>query len=257
LAQNWVTQWESKTMIICITPDEFKGLCPPYERSRALGHACQLFGDRSHAWDGPCGHSVTQGPQDVTKPHFHEADQYQIVIDGSGHVGGHHVSVGSVHYADGYAGYGPIISEEAGLTYLTLRSSFDTTHHRLPYEAERARGRRGRQHMAKIDFELRDPGLVTLTSREDGMSVRQQRLAPNEALADFRTPGARYFLVMDGEVAIDGRSCSEHTCLWVGESETPPPIVGGQRGALVAMLCFPSADSRIQRQRLAWETALA
>jgi len=207
-------------------------LGPLYPDSFAEGKACQLFGDRTKPWDGPCGHSVTQSAEHAVKPHFHEADQFQVVIDGAGHVGGHPVQVGSIHYADGFAGYGPIVAQDGGLTYLTLRSSFDTTHHRLPYEAERAKGRRGRQHMAEVDYAAGAAGLVTLVSRDDGMGVRQQRLAPGEALAGLETPGGRYCLVMEGSSEIDGRLCSKHACLWVGQGDVCPPIVGGPEGAL-------------------------
>ncbi len=132
-------------MIICVTPEEVKARVPITGGQGTTVH--EIVGDRSTPWDGPCGHLVTQAPVDVVPPHFHEADQYQVFVAGSGRIGGHPVAVGTVHYSDGYSGYGPIVPDADGCAYLTLRPTFDTSHHNLPADAALARGRKGRQQM--------------------------------------------------------------------------------------------------------------
>src|SRR6201986_2249690 len=41
----------------------------------------------------------------AVQAHFHEVDQFQIVVEGSGSLGREPVRVGAVHYTDGYTSY--------------------------------------------------------------------------------------------------------------------------------------------------------
>jgi len=231
-------------MIICLTPeDRARDRKPQYG-----GRLIEMFGDRSSPWDGPCGHLVRQKAEDTVTPHFHEADQYQVFVAGSGRIGGHEVRTGSVHYADAYSGYGPIVPAAGGCSYMTLRPTFDTSHHPLPKEAKLAQGRRGRQHTADLDLSSGDRrGVKTLFRRPDGVAAYQQDAAPHEPLSNIEMTGGAYWLVMAGEVVIDGRPCPAETCLWVGETEDRPEMVAGEEGATVAVLCF--ADRRSQSAR--------
>jgi hypothetical protein len=65
----------------------------------------------------PPGHSL--------RPHFHAVPQYQVFYKGSGRVGRHEVRPVSVHYADPFTPYGPIVAGEAGLAYAVLRPRQD------------------------------------------------------------------------------------------------------------------------------------
>ena len=239
-------------MIICLTPEDLARERKPQYGGRLI----QMFGDRSTPWDGPCGHLVLQKPDDVVHPHFHEADQYQVFVKGDGRIGGHEVRVGSIHYADCYSGYGPIVPNAEGCAYMTLRPTYDTTHHSLPKEAKLAQGRRGRQHRADMDLSSADRhGVEALFQRPDGVAAYQQDAAPHEPLPTIEMTGGSYWLVMRGSVQIDGRACPSETCLWVGEGETRPDMIAGDDGATVAVLCF--ADSRSREARNAPAEAAA
>ncbi len=231
-------------MIICVTPEDLA-------RDRQWQHGgkmIEMFGDRSSPWEGPCGHLVRQPEGHIVHPHFHEADQYQVFVAGSGHIGGHAVRTGAVHYSDAFSGYGPIIPDAEGCSYMTLRPTFDTSHHPLPQEAKRAKGRSGRQQTVHMDLSEGERAQIeTLFSRPDGAAAHQLNLKPHETAPKLETPGGAYWLVMRGPVEIDGRACPAQSCLWVGEGETRPAMVAGDAGATVVALNFPDSRSRAAR----------
>jgi hypothetical protein len=69
--------------------------------------------------------------------HFHELDQFQVVVSGSGRLGRHQVGAGTVHYTDAHTPYGPIVAGDPGLGYLTLRRDSDTRTLYMPASRER------------------------------------------------------------------------------------------------------------------------
>src|SRR5581483_12026367 len=45
----------------------------------------------------------------VVRPHFHQADQFQVVVQGGGRLGLHDIGTVAVHYTDAWSAYGPIL----------------------------------------------------------------------------------------------------------------------------------------------------
>jgi hypothetical protein len=229
-------------MILCVTPED-------REKRREPGNKVELFGDRAVPWDGPCGHLVTQGPDVANPAHFHEADQFQIFVAGSGRIGNHRVKVGTIHYADGYRGYGPIVPDQGGCSYLSLRPTYDTSRHLIPQEAELARGRKGGQRMAEFDLSADvSPGVTTLLYRNDGVGAYQQNMDANQPLPMVETKGGSYWLVLKGSIRCDGRDCPTETCIWVGEGEARPEMIAGSDGATVIVMCFAVLQSQQERK---------
>ena len=231
-------------MILTVTPEDRRE--PEYN-----GQMTQLFGDRANPWDGPCGHLVRQRPETDNPAHFHEADQYQIVIGGGGKVGGHRVAFGDIHYADGYSGYGPIETDADGLDYLTLRPIFDKTNHPLPKFAALAKGRRGRQHMAQMDLSPTASGTKVLFERPDGVAMVQQTLAPRAAAEAVAARGGAYWVVMRGSVISESRLLPQQTIVWVGQGETAPAMTAGDEGAVLLAACFSDHESSAVRRKVA------
>jgi len=62
----------------------------------------------------PMAFLVEMGPGAVTRPHFHQADQFQVVVAGRGMLGDREFSDGAVHYTDAYSAYGPIVAGSGG-----------------------------------------------------------------------------------------------------------------------------------------------
>jgi len=69
---------------------------------------------------------IEMSSNEVIVPHFHEVDQFQVFVAGSGSLG-RHATAGplAVHYADHHTGYGPINAGALGFSYFTLRARTD------------------------------------------------------------------------------------------------------------------------------------
>ena len=99
----------------------------------------------------PQGFLVEQPPGSVTLPHFHETNQFQVFVDGSGSMGKHAAEPLTVQYANGHTPYGPIAAGANGVTYFTLRQRWD----QVPSTC-RVRGTNSRkairEHASKVVF---------------------------------------------------------------------------------------------------------
>ena len=84
----------------------------------------------------PMAFLVEKGPGAVTRPHFHQADQFQVVVAGRGMLGDHEFSDGAVHYTDAYSAYGPIVAGKSGIWWFTLRNRWDPGARYMPAERE-------------------------------------------------------------------------------------------------------------------------
>ncbi|HEX3995030.1 MAG TPA: hypothetical protein VHX39_27970, partial [Acetobacteraceae bacterium] len=84
----------------------------------------------------PMAFLVEKDAAAVVRPHFHAADQYQVIVQGGGRLGTHDVGTVSVHYTDAYSAYGPIVAAGEGISWFTLRKAWDPGARYMP--AERA-----------------------------------------------------------------------------------------------------------------------
>ena len=85
---------------------------------------------------------VEKEPHAVTKPHFHEADQYQVIVQGGGRLGTHDVGTVAVHYTDAWSAYGPIVAADEGISWFTLRNTWDSGARYMPAAREQLRAAR-------------------------------------------------------------------------------------------------------------------
>src|SRR5215469_6344643 len=92
----------------------------------------------------PMAFLVEKEPHAVVKPHFHQADQYQVVVQGGGRLGTHVVGTVAVHYTDAWSAYGPIIAADDGISWFTLRNAWDPGARYMPAAREQLRGARAR-----------------------------------------------------------------------------------------------------------------
>src|SRR5690348_5533376 len=60
-------------------------------------------------------------PHRSLRTHFHEVDQFQIIVKGNGFIGKHPLAVHGVHFTRAYTPYGPIVNGDEGIGFLTLR----------------------------------------------------------------------------------------------------------------------------------------
>ncbi len=74
----------------------------------------------------PMAFLVEQDPGSTANAHYHQQDQFQLVVGGYGTLGLHEVRPVTVHFTGAHTAYGPIrASQDEGVWYFTLRNGFD------------------------------------------------------------------------------------------------------------------------------------
>ena len=160
----------------------------------------------------PMAFLVEKGPGAVTRPHFHQADQFQVVVAGRGMLGDHEFSDGAVHYTDAYSAYGPIVAGKSGIWWFTLRNRWDPGARYMPAEREVLNAARDRHQHWELTTEVMPAALLSelceatavscrpLLEAEDGLAGWRYRIPPCTAIAGRapRTGGGQFWLVLAG-----------------------------------------------------------
>jgi hypothetical protein len=199
----------------------------------------------------PVAFLVEKGPGAVTRPHFHQADQFQVVVAGRGLLGGHEFGEGAVHYTGAYSAYGPIVAGKSGIWWFTLRNRWDPGARYMPDEREVLYAARDRHRHRELTTAAMPAALLgelrTMTEifcrpvleGEDGLAGWRYRMPPSAAIAG-PTPsagGGQFWLVLAGEAAVGGGDpLPANSCIFVGPED---PALAGISGPLGAdLLCL-------------------
>ncbi|MSP03677.1 MAG: hypothetical protein EXR05_00120 [Acetobacteraceae bacterium] len=207
----------------------------------------------------PVAFLVEKDPGAVIHPHYHAAEQFQVVVGGSCKFGSHDVDGVAVHYTGPYSSYGPIVAAEKGLQFFTLRKGFDAGAQYMP--AERVGLREGRKQWKHREVTAGVPGVMSeaglarlaiveadnvLAQEADGVSAWRYRLPPGAALtgADPALGGGQFWLVLAGSLRVtDPEPLAPKSCVFVGADEAAPSVVAGPNGAEVLCMQFPRPTS--------------
>lgn len=101
-----------------------------------------LVGDLHPETQGPQVQAIMQDFGNVIPAHFHDVDQFQLVVGGGGIIGRHHFTRGMVRYVDRHKVYGPVRPDDDGLVYCTLRRVHDAGPFYMPESREELAERR-------------------------------------------------------------------------------------------------------------------
>ena len=198
----------------------------------------------------PQGFLVNQPPGSVTRPHFHETNQFQVFVGGSGHFGKKQAMPLTVQYASGHTPYGPIVAGDEGIEYFTLRQRWDPGAKYMPKMRDRLIRGRQRQAMA-ADLPLSDPqALAKLASDDmhcflgpepDGLLGALLKVPPNASMAaPSPSDGAgQYHIVVGGSLMVDDRELERLSCQFVFASDDPHCVNAGKNGLELLVLRFP------------------
>ena len=75
--------------------------------------------------DHPMAFLAEGTPHRVIPPHFHDVDQFQVIVSGGGVIGKHDLSLNAVHFSRAHTPYGPLTGDHRGVGFLTLRAHWD------------------------------------------------------------------------------------------------------------------------------------
>ena len=215
-------------------------------------------GNESNDNDQPQGFLVDQPAGTVTRPHFHETNQFQVFVAGSGRFGKKPAAPFTVQYASGHTPYGPIVAGDKGVTYFTLRQRWDPGAKYMPEMRERLQ--RGRQRQALVaDLPVQNAQalaqrtdndtLCFLGPEDDGLLGALLSVAPNGS-AYIPDPGAgagQYHVVVAGSMHAglsqtdgDGEQLLDRfSCQYAFADDAPFCVVAGGDGLQLLVLRFP------------------
>ncbi len=194
----------------------------------------------------PMAFLVEQDPGEVANAHYHQADQFQVVVAGEGTLGTHAVHPVAVHFAGAHTPYGPIRAGAAGLTYFTLRNGFDPGARYMLRAENRAalRSVANRRHREAVAASLRDDRTgILLGPDPDGLAAWRYRLAAGAAIIGPATNhgAGQYWLVLAGSLQCAGGTLGRLSCAFVHPRDPAFAGAGGSDGADVLLMQFPRA----------------
>ena len=211
-------------------------------------------GKTEDASDSPQGFLIESSPNRLLRTHFHEVDQFQVIVAGDGTLAKHDLAYGGVHFARAFTPYGPIINGKGGLSFLTLRARRDPEYAQFIPECK-----------ARLVETKRKPWQITrlpeFVSTTDGCTVKPLSDMNDanglSAVACTLAPGAsyvapdpagtdgQYIVVLGGSVVHDSRNCRGLAVGFVHRSEAAYRIQAGAEGARVLVLSFPKATAEV------------
>jgi hypothetical protein len=205
----------------------------------------------------PMAFLVEKEPHAVTKPHFHEADQYQVIVQGGGRLGTHDVGTVAVHYTDAWSAYGPIVAADEGIAWFTLRNTWDSGARYMPAAREQLRAARAQnlQHREATAPPMPAASAAELARTDqlscgtvieqtpDGMATWRYRLPAGASISgpDPRGGGGQFWIVLSGSAAAGGAALlPPNSCVFVAPDDRALAMMAGDGGAEALCLQFPA-----------------
>jgi hypothetical protein len=191
-------------------------------------------------------------------PHFHEVDQFQVFVAGSGGMGRHAAATLAVHYADHHTGYGPIQAGPQGYSYFTLRARSDPGAHYLHEPGYRAALKpSAKRHGVAAGVTLStEPVLMDLNQVKeepllqdldgtDGLGALLIRMGSgmNRTGPDPRPTGGQYYLVLNGSLELDSGAYPAWSTAFVHRDDPPLSFKAGPKGLEALLLSFPKRQA--------------
>ena len=190
----------------------------------------------------------------VVKPHFHAADQFQLVTQGGGRLGVHDIGTVAVHYTDAWSAYGPIVAAGEGVSWFTLRNTWDPGARYMPGARDELRAARAKhQHRETTSAPLAPLSDAELASLTGTGSLQEMEAADGLASWRFRLPadatltgpepsrgGGQFWVVIGGSARCNGSALLPvESCIFVGPEDAALPVAAGPAGAELLCMQFP------------------
>jgi hypothetical protein len=195
----------------------------------------------------PMAFLVEQDPGSTANAHYHQQDQFQLVVGGYGTLGLHEIRPVTVHFTGAHTAYGPIrASHDQGVWYFTLRNGFDpgARFMTMPENRTALRTVRDRRHRESVAGPLAEPTSPTellLGPEPDGMTAWRYTLAQGEAVMgpDPAAGRGQYWVVTAGSLTHDGQDLPPMSCVFVYPDDPEFKAVAGADGTEVVAMQFP------------------
>jgi len=192
----------------------------------------------------PMAFLVEQDPGSTASAHYHQQNQFQVIVGGHGIMGTHEARPVTVHFAGAHTAYGPIrASNDEGVHYFTLRNGFDPGARFMTMPENRAALRTvpGRRHRESVTSPLGQETGAIIGPEPDGMGAWRYRVAAGERLIgpDPAWGRGQYWVVIEGAMTRDGRNIPPLSCVFVYPEDPPFNAFAGEDGVDVIAMQFP------------------
>ena len=221
-------------------------------RKDGVGRRRDYFGTSGNITTDPQGFLVERPYANARiDPHFHDVDQFQVVVAGDGRIGKKEVRPVTFQYADAYTPYGPIVARDDGISFFTLRNVASGGHFSMPGSRHLMPCRAGR-NIAAVFEQGREPlseGEVVrerlMDPQEDGVDAEGVRMGPHaRAEGPSNDGGGQYYLVCAGSLTVDGKALRANSLIRADAGEAAPQLQAGADGANVLVLQFSRPSDR-------------
>jgi len=221
-------------------------------RKDGVGRRSDYFGTPGMVTAEPQGFLVERPYANARiDPHFHDIDQFQVVVAGDGRIGKKEVRAVTFQYADAYTPYGPILARDDGISFFTLRNVASGGHFSMPGSKHLMACRAGR-NIAAVFEQDREPVAAGETVREplmehqdDGVYAEGIRLGANASVEGIpNEAGGQYYLVCSGSLLADGKKLPAHSLIRANKDEVTLSLRASGEGANVLALQFSRPTDR-------------
>ena len=211
------------------------------------------YGSILETFEGPQAFLVDMPSEGSTiHPHFHDIDQFQVIVRGDGRLGPGPARPVAFHYADAFTPYGPIVGGEKGISFYTIRAACSTGYFPMPEARHKIPGKPGRNIAGQFDIDQPLPAVGQhtrerlLEAKPDNVLVVGLRMGPDAKAAGEPTDGGdQYYLVCSGSLSQDGKELPPLTLIRLERGEATPSFTAGPKGAQVLILQLPMPTDRI------------
>jgi len=203
----------------------------------------------------PMASFLEQRPHTTIPSHFHAVNQFQVVVEGQGTLGKRAVHPWTVHYTNGFTGYGPLCAAATGMAFFTLRNRWDAGGARyFPAGQAFMQPAPKRHHLvgplllsSEADMQSRQHTTcdLILAQEDDGLAAWFLRLGRNMRTAAPAPAqgGGQYLLVAGGTLRHDGMLLPRLSCLYVSADTEPFVLQSDAEGLEILLLQFPVAEA--------------
>lgn len=199
----------------------------------------------------PMAFLVEQDPGSTATSHYHQQDQFQLVVNGHAALGLHEVAPVTVHFTAAHTAYGPIkANPQDGVWYFTLRNGFDPGARFMMMPENRAALRQvpNRRHREAVAGPLPPPTtpLEALIGPEpDGLGAWRYTLKPSQALTGLDPSQGRgqYWVVTAGSLDAGGQVLDKLSCVFVYPGDPAFQAQALGEGAEVIAMQFPQKNA--------------
>jgi hypothetical protein len=208
--------------------------------------------------DAPQSHYTEMDANGVIVPHFHQVNQFQIFVSGTGSIGRNALPLIGLHYADRHTAYGPINAGPGGLGLFTLRAQSDPGAIYLSQPDFRSFLKPSKKRYLLAEnialstarvLEHRDAvSLESVLDKEadtsDGLGAGMLRMGARMKTVspDPRLTGGQYYLVLNGGMELASASYGLWSMAYAGRTDQPFEICAGAQGLEALVLSFPRVE---------------